>query len=84
MKNAVYFDVTPNGSSKNLHFGGNIFLSSLLLLDTANVVPSSPILDTLMTKVIGFLKMSVLASYTRYHIPEDGILHNHHRKNLKS
>jgi hypothetical protein len=42
MKNAVFLDVTPCGS-----------LCVLRLLATANVVPSSHILLTLMMKVIG-------------------------------
>jgi hypothetical protein len=44
------------------------------LLVTASVVPSSPILVTLIT--------SALTRVTRRNIPADGILHSHRRGNL--
>jgi hypothetical protein len=47
----------------------------LQLLVTANIVPSLPILVALMM---------VLSRATRRNIPEDCILHSHHRENLKS
>jgi hypothetical protein len=45
-KNAVFWDVTLCGSCKNRRFGG--IRSGRRLLVTDNVVPSSPILVTLM------------------------------------
>jgi hypothetical protein len=39
---------------------------------------------TLMMKAINFPETSVLTRGTRRHISEDGILHIHRRKNLKS
>jgi hypothetical protein len=45
MKNAVFLDVVPYGSCSILH-------SMLQLLVTANIVPSSPFLVTLMMEVI--------------------------------
>jgi hypothetical protein len=57
--------------------------SVLLLLGSGNV-PRSPILVTLMMEVKRFFKTSVLTRSTRRYIPEDEILHSHHRENLKS
>jgi hypothetical protein len=59
MKNAIFWDVTLCGS---------MFLHSVFkLLVTANAVPSSPILFTLMTETIRFSEMSVLTRATQSH-----------------
>jgi hypothetical protein len=83
MKNAVFWDVTLCGSCNNrclegtyrLHHQGNKNRRSvLLLLVTANVVPSSSILVTLMMEAIRSSETSVLIAATRYKIQLDGIL----------
>jgi hypothetical protein len=56
---------------------------ALRLLATANVVPTSPILITLMMDAIRSTETTVLTTATRYNITEDDILHSHCRENLK-
>jgi hypothetical protein len=60
-----------------------VFLRSVRrLLVTANVVPGSPILVTLMMDVPRPFNKTVLTRATRRNIQEDGILHSHSRENL--
>jgi hypothetical protein len=60
-----------------------VFLRNVLRLPvTANVVPSSPIVLTLMMEAIRSFKTSVTKATWR-NIPGDGIHHSHRRENLK-
>jgi hypothetical protein len=78
LKNAVFWDVTPCGSCKIPCFRGKYrlhdqsdknrqatnFKRVLRVLVTANVVPSSPILVTMMNEAIRSSETSVLARVT--------------------
>jgi hypothetical protein len=54
------------------------------LLVTANVVPISPILVTLMLAALRSSETLVLFRATLSNIPEDGIIHSHRSENLQS
>jgi hypothetical protein len=54
------------------------------LLVTANVLPYSLNIFTLMTETIRSSDTSILTRSAQRYIPEDAILHSHCRENLKS
>jgi hypothetical protein len=70
MKNAIFWDVMPCGSCNNQCYGGAYCLhaSMLPLPVTANIVPSSLILVTLMMEAIRSSETSVLTRATRHNI----------------
>jgi hypothetical protein len=88
MKNAIFWDVTPCCSCKNRRFGGTwrllhqgdkkyqvVFPRSVRrLLAAASVIPSSPIIVTIMKEALGSSETSDFYKSHRRNIAEDTIL----------
>jgi hypothetical protein len=67
------------------HAEKKYYVSSILWLLVNAIIPSSPILVTLMMmEVICSSETLVLTRATWHNIPQDDILHSHHCKNFKS
>jgi hypothetical protein len=64
--------------------GYRLLHNVLHLLVTANVVPTSPILFTLMMEETHFSETSVVTKATPRNIPEDDSLYSHLPENLKT
>jgi hypothetical protein len=91
MKNAVFWGIMPCCTCNKRRFEGTYHLhhqgvlrSLFQLLVTANVVPNSPILVTLITEALRSSEISVRTRVTRRSIAEDGILRSHRLESLKS
>jgi hypothetical protein len=78
MKNVVFWDVALCGSCKNRPFVATFLPHQYVLglLVSTNILTSSPILITLMMKVISSAETSVLTGATCHNIPVEGILIN--------
>jgi hypothetical protein len=73
----VRADVSEKRTASIIRAIGGLRTTLVRLLVTANVVPSPPILVTLLMEAIRSSKTSALTTATRRHVPEDGILHSH-------
>jgi hypothetical protein len=89
LKNAVFWDVTlwalvrTDGPEKTSASIIRVIFPRRMrrLLLTANVVPSSPILVTLMMQAQSSSETSIFTTATQRNIPKDGILRSHQREN---
>jgi hypothetical protein len=72
--------ITTDVSEERMTF----IIKVLRLLITANFVPISPILVTLMIEALRSSKTSVFTRVTQFNVGEVGILQSHRSENLES
>jgi hypothetical protein len=77
MKTCVRFEVFTAVTTKNAVFWSVPPCGSCQLLLTANAIPRSQILFTLIMEATSSFETSVLTRVTQCYVPEDGTLHLH-------
>jgi hypothetical protein len=92
MKNAVFWElrrvpllkIEVSEECRAPHHRGDKLHRMRRLLVTANIVPCSSLLATLMMVALRSSETSVLTTAARRNFLDDDILHSHRRQNIKS